>query len=157
LLNVILGEIEKLPQVVTRQQVLNWYIDNINYRGGSKNEITTGELIYLIKRSGRQIKGQSRLAIHITLEEERKYAQRINLVDLRQRKVHANVKIPDSEREKVEYMYWKQGLTLKEIADVYRCTATTVSKRMKDWQVQARAAGTNLVSSFKSRGRKLGV
>lgn len=157
MLNKVMSAINKLPPVMTRQEVLNWYIDNMSYRGGSDGEVTTGELIRLIRNTGRKVEGQSRLAIHITTEEERKYAQRVNKVDLRQRKVHANVKIPDSEREKVEYMYWKQGLTLKEIAEIYKCTATTVQKRMKDWQVETRAAGTSLVASFKSRGRRVGA
>jgi len=155
-LSIIQREIKKLPSIMTRQQVLNWYIDTIGHRWGSNREITTGELIVLIEKSGKKVKGQSKLAIHISPEEEREFATK-SRADLGQKKINSNVKIPDSEKKSVQKMYWDCGMSLDKIAERYGCSSTTIQKRMREWQLETRARGSNIMASTKSRAIRVGV
>ena len=41
----IINEIKKLPDVITRQEMLNWYIDYFECKWGCRNDLTSGELM----------------------------------------------------------------------------------------------------------------
>lgn len=131
MLGIIQNEINKLPPIMTRQQVLNWYIDINKHRWGATKEITTGELIKLIEKSGRKVKGQSKLAIHITEAEEKEFKS----------KPRNNIrftKLPDGEKDKVENMYWNLKMNMSKIAKKYNCSSSTIQARMRDWKIPIR-------------------
>jgi len=131
MLGTIVKEIKKLPPVVTRQQVLNWF-DRFGTSGICR-ELTTGEVIFLIERTGRKVQGQSKLAIRVTEAEEGKFKlKRENRNNIRL------TKIPDSEKEKVRNMYWNLKMNMSEIAKEYKCSSSTVMLRMRDWKIPIR-------------------
>ena len=99
MLRTIIAEIKKLPTIITRQELINWYLENFEHRTGSKPNMTTGELIDLVKACGKKVEGKSKLAIHISEDEERKFATR-SRADLGQKKVNANNKISQIQKEK---------------------------------------------------------
>lgn len=50
------------------------------------------------------------------------------------------------ERDEVKRLYWEQGMTAEEIAPKFDCSASTIYKRMRDWQIPRRLG----VRRFKS-------
>lgn len=134
----LIREIEQLPEILTRQQLINWYIDNRQPYGCK--EMTTGQLISLCKKCGKKIQGQSKLAIHITPEEEREFIRRSKPY-LSQSKIHSNAKIKEEEKEKIRDLYWNKGLTIEELAELYKCSTSTVGLFMKNAKIPARLRG----------------
>jgi len=142
-------EINKLPQIITRQQVLNWYIAKFTHTG-TRDDLTTEEVIFMIERTGRKVQGQSRLAINISLEEEEEFISR-RRIDLGKKKANVQDKLPDSEKDTVRKLYWEQGLSMEDIARKYNCSQGLVDKRMKKWKLETRPRGSNMFTSTKSR------
>jgi len=149
MLRTMIKEINKLPQIVTRQQVLNWYIAKFNGTG-MRDDLSSEEVVFMIERTGRKIQGKSKLAINISPEEEAEFINR-HRMDLGKKKANVRDKLPDSEKETVRKLYWEQGLSMEDIARKYNCSQGLVDKRMKKWKLETRPRGSNMFTSTKSR------
>lgn len=137
----LIKEINKLPNVLTRQQLINWYLDNRKSISSSPTEITTGKLIKLCKQCGKKIEGQSKLAIHITEEEEADFIRRCK-PDVTGRKANSNIKIADTESSKINKLYWQKGKTIEQLAELYKCSTSTVGAFMDKVGIPKRLRGT---------------
>jgi hypothetical protein len=136
----LITEINKLPNVLTRQQLLNWYLDNHRPRWGSSPEPTTGQLIKLCKRCGKKIQGNSDLEIHVTLEQQADFIKRCK-PDLTGRKQNIHVIMKDEYKDEVNELYWKKGKTIEQLAKKYECSKHTVESFMKKVGIPTRARG----------------
>jgi len=135
-----------LPKVVTKEELMNYYIHKLQFNGPIAAETTVKDLIAAAHIAGKQVKGKSRLEINVSLKEQIEYIKN-SVANLDQEGFKSMMYANGEEIIKA----YNKGALSKDLAKKYGCCVSTMNTYLKKLGVKMRKPGRQKTSSTITR------
>jgi hypothetical protein len=144
---------DKLPQIVTKEELMNCYLHELKARGAMDTKVTVVNLVQAANLMGVKVKGQSKLEVNVPIMEQWRYISQ----DIKARTTKNTFKEKLNNNKESIVKAYESGESIKSLAYAWNCNISTKRRYLISFGVEIRKSGTkelNVVANRNSYGKK---